>query len=68
VKRAGHKLREAVDSPLPEWPTEQLEAELVQLEADPGDLNPWAALKRRGEIIAELERRFVAGNVGESND
>jgi len=63
VKRVGHKLREVVDLPLCEWPEDRLTDEVKRLEADPGDLNPWEAFKRKTELTDEVERRFFAGNL-----
>ena len=58
VKHRGHLKRDA-EAPLPEWSLAELRAELKRLEVDRGDLNPWAAFKKKSEFENELYRRGI---------
>ncbi len=56
VRRKGHAKRDA-EAPLCEWTLQELRAEFERLETDPGELNPWQAIKRRGELLREIDAR-----------
>ena len=58
IKHRGHTKRDA-ERPLNEWELSELKAELRRLEADPGELRPWFAFKRKSDINNELCRREV---------
>jgi len=56
VKRRGHKQRNT-EAPLSEWTLPELQSELDRLEEEPGDLNLWAAFKRKSEIGNEIGKK-----------